>query len=466
MVDILELLKSDATISDKINKLKEKPVDVPKWDELVKMYEPSRHFVMTDQVDRKDKTTKSGTIEKAARIPIGLEKLLVKRMSEFAFALPVKRTYSNIEGSDVRGEIAKAMEAIYKHARIDTENRNRGLAYYASCEVCTIWYLQESSNNLYGFDCKYKLKAKSISPLKGYELYPCFDNNGDMVAMAFQFDVTVGTETETYFECYTSDHHYRWRSQSNGWEVVLDDKITLLKIPCIYAYSNEAMYKDLVPIRNEIEYTLSRNSDVIAYNSAPVLKIVGQTVGQEDKGETQRVFRLMSGGDVQYVSWSQAIEALKYHVETLLNMYWSQAQMPDISFEKMKSLGNIGYDARRTLLTDAHLKVGDESGMWIEYFEREANIIKAYLKIIRPEWASELDSIDVGHVISPFIQNDETEEINKVVRATGGKAVMSQLEGIQKLGISNDAKATLEQIQQEEAAASQASIAGLFESAQ
>ena len=41
-----------------------------------------------------------------------------------------------------------------------------------------------------------------------------------------------------------------------------------------------------------------------------------------------------------------------------------QAQMPDISFENMKSLGNIGYDSRRTLLTDAHLKIGEESGPW------------------------------------------------------------------------------------------------------
>ena len=75
------------------------------------------------------------------------------------------------------------------------------------------------------------------------------------------------------------------------------------------------------------------------------------------------------GGDVSYVSWSQAIEAVKYHVETLLRLFWMQSQIPDISFDNLTKLGNIGYDARKTLLTDAHLKVGDESGSWIELLD-------------------------------------------------------------------------------------------------
>lgn len=110
------------------------------------------------------------------------------------------------------------------------------------------------------------------------------------------------------------------------------------------------------------------------------MKVTGKLVGDEDKGETRRLFRLENGGDVAYVSWTQAIEALKYHVETLLKLFFMQAQMPDLSFDNMKSLGNIGFDARQMLLSDAHLKIGDESGAWIEFFERECNVIKAFLK--------------------------------------------------------------------------------------
>ena len=180
----------------------------------------------------------------------------------------------------------------------------------------------------------------------------------------------------------------------------------------------------------------------------------GEIKGEEEKGESRRIIRVENGGDVAYVSWQQAIEALKYHVDTMLKLYWMQAQIPDISFENMKGLGNIGFDARQTLLTDAHLKIGDEAGVWLEFLERENNVIKAFLKLMNKNFGDEVDNVSVEHVITPFIQNDELAEINKRMKANGGKAIESQLESIQKYGQSDDAQATLEQIQAEEKVAS------------
>ena len=154
---------------------------------------------------------------------------------------------------------------------------------------------------------------------------------------------------------------------------------------------------------------------------------------------------------------------IKYHVDTLVELFWSQSQMPDISFENMKSLGNIGFDARQTLLTDAHLKVGDESGAWIEAFERECSVIKAFLKMMNVSWKNEVDNVEVEHIITPFIQNDEKSEIEKWVTASGGKAVVSQLEAIKNLGISTDPQETLAQIQKEDADASRSRISNIFE---
>ncbi len=370
-------------------------------------------------------------------------------MTEFMFSIPVKRVYHNIEDNNTRTQIAKAIELIYKYARIDTENIGRGKSYFASCEICTVWYIAKQPNTLYGFKSNYKLKCKTYSPMGGVFLYPRFDELGDMVAMSFEYK--INDEEVTFFETYTYDMHYKWKQNGTGWEEVLAEHIELMKIPCIYAYRPVPIYHGLSYLRNEIEYTLSRNSDVIAYNSAPVIKLAGEVQGAENKGESRRVYRVKEGGDVSYVSWSQSIEALKFHVDTLINMFWSQSQMPDISFEKMKSLGNIGFDARQTLLTDAHLKVGEESGAWIEFFERECSVIKAFLKKINITWESEIDNVEVEHIITPFIQQDEKSEIEKWVNASGGKAVVSQLEAIKNLGISADPQKTLDQIREDEA---------------
>lgn len=235
-----------------------------------------------------------------------------------------------------------------------------------------------------------------------------------------------------------------------------------MKIPGVYAFRQVPIYHGLTRLRKELEYTLSRNSDVIAYNASPVLKVSGKMLGEEDKGESRRLFRVEQGGDVSYVSWSQAIEAVKYHIDTLLKLYWMQSQMPDISFDNMTKLGNIGFDARQTLLTDAHLKVGDESGVWIETFDREASVVKEFLKMMNTSWAKEIDEVEVENIITPFIQLDEDSAINRAIKSNGGKPVASHLESIQMAGISNDPMATLEQIRKEEAEAAKAGMESVF----
>ncbi|WP_298546662.1 phage portal protein [uncultured Parabacteroides sp.] len=468
MDEITAILDSSRPVTDVISDLKNKSVDVPEWSKLLKDYEPTKHKIVDDKETRKDKVRSDGTIERASRIYIGLEKLLTKRTTEFAFAIPVRRVYHNTDDNEKRQQIAKAIEAIYKYARIDSENIKRGNAYFASCEIFTIWYAVEKPNSLYGFKSKYKLKCKTYSPMDGVKLYPLFDEMDDMLAMSFEYKKKIKDKEVTFFETYTSDKHFKWKQQDGDWESIIEpEKITLFlgKIPGAYAYRHEPIYHGLSHIREEVEYTLSRNSDVIAYNSAPVLKVTGELVGDEDKGESRRLFRLKNGGDVSYVSWSQAIEALKYHVETLLKLFFMQGQMPDLSFENMKALGNIGFDARQMMLSDAHLKIGDESGAWIEFFERECSVIKEFLKFMNTDWKDEIDNVEVEHVITPFIQNDETAMTDRLIKQNGGKAIKSQLETIKEAG-AKDAEATLKQIQKEEQASRQARMNSLFEGAE
>lgn len=459
---------STRSIDDIINDLRDKTVCVPCWAKLLKDYEPTMHKICTEKTVLKDKMRSDGTVEASSRIYIGLEKLLSKRITEFTFSIPVKRVYGGTD-NETRMQISKAIENVYKNARINSINLKRGLAYYAACEIFTIWYAVKKKNTLYGFPCDYKLKCKTYSPMDGVRLYPLFDEYDDMLAMSLEYTKKVEDEVITFFETYTKERHYIFKQGSVGgsWEVVNSvitedgeiengEEILIMKIPGVYAYRPVPVYHGLSNLREEIEYTLSRNSNVIAYNSAPILKVAGGIKGEEKKGDAKRVWRTENGGDVAYVSWSQAIEALKYHVDTMLKLYFMQAQIPDISFENMKSLGNIGYDARQTMLTDAHLRIGDEEGTWLEFFDREANVIKAFLKQMNKKWENEIDNVTVEHVITPFIQNDELSDINKRLKANGGKAIESQLESIQRFGKSEDASQTLAQIQKEEATVVQA----------
>ena len=83
-----------------VEALKRKSVKVADWDESIKNYEPTLHKIVKDTEVLKDKIRSDGTVEKSARIYVGLEKLLCKRVSEFTFAIPVKRIYSNTNNED------------------------------------------------------------------------------------------------------------------------------------------------------------------------------------------------------------------------------------------------------------------------------------------------------------------------------------------------------------------------------
>lgn len=460
-MDIKEILGSANTIDQKINELKKRTVCVPLWSTLLETYETSNHKVLTDTLSLKDK--ENG--EKSSRIAIGLEKLLANRVNQFTFAIPVKREY-NTPSNDVQSDIISAIEKIYENAHIDSMNYKRGIAYYAACEMFTIWYTVKRENTIYGFPCKYKLKCKTYSPMDGVRLYPIIDELDDMIAMSFEYEKKISdTITITIFETFTADRHFVWKKDNKGntWEEttaqVNDDgtiesgeNIIINKIPGVYLWRPTPVYDGLERIRHELEYNLSRNGNVIAYNAAPIVKVKGGLVGNEKKGESNRIWRVESDGDISYVSWNQSQEAVNNQTNTLLKLYWMLSQMPDISFDNMKGLGNIGYDARQTLLTDARMKINEESGPWKECFEREFNVIKAFLKQMNNSWINEIDNITCKHIITPYVPQDENNDINIRMKANGGMPVESQLESIVKLGQSKDPKDTLKKIREQQEA--------------
>lgn len=445
----IEEILSLPNASDIVQALTKHPRGVPVWSELNKVYDHKQHSVITDKSALKDKVRKDGSVEKSARIAIPIERLAASRMSAFCCAIPVKRRYKGVE-TDTHREIASAIELIYQSVHIDSVNLQRTEDYFASCQSATLWYVVERATRQYGFESKYKLKCRTYSPKEGHTIYPLFDETDDLIALSFGYKIDVDGKERNAIETYTADRRLRWVAGDSGWTLEIDEAIKLGKIPAVYIQRKSAIYSEIETMRHELEYTLSRNSNVIAYNSAPLLKVKGALTGEEAKGDGRRVFRVNENGDVGYVSWDQSVESINFHTQQMRQIIFMTLQLPDLSFENMKSLGAIGYDARQMLLSDAHLKVNRESGSIIEMLEREASVIKAFLALMNTSWATSLEDITIEHIITPYIQNDEKAEIDKRLRANGGKPIESQLESIARYGESENPEETLAQIQREE----------------
>ncbi|MDR0711131.1 MAG: phage portal protein, partial [Prevotellaceae bacterium] len=151
---------------------------------------------------------------------------------------------------------------------------------------------------------------------------------------------------------------------------------------------------------------------------------------------------------LRYITWEQAVENLKYYVAELRQAFFTQLQLPDWSYESMKSTPMSG-EARKQMFIDAQLKVKDESGRLLEMLDREVNVIKAFLKMMMKGREKDIETLQVETVITPFTINDDKETITNIMTATGSKPVMSQREGVALLGWSNNVDETIKQIREE-----------------
>lgn len=452
---INDILNGNLSEEAKIAALKEKTTIVPPWGGrkgLQREYDPKLHPVM-DKALYPDIANPDGSYEAQTRITYDLQRLATKRMTELTVGTPVKRIY-NAE-NDRQQEIAGYIESILERNRIDSVNNERCNMLFAGCEVITLWYAVDAPNNLYGFNSPLKLRCRNFSPMLGDELYPLFDEYGDMIALSVGYRRKVGGRTVQYFDAFTADRHIKWSNAEGSTMTIVEDETTTLgKIPGVYWWRPTPIWEDTSKIVYEMEWAMSRNGNYLRKNSKPIFAVFADDIidyGKEgDDAEGRSILQFPKGTTAQYLTWAQAVENLKYYMAELRQTFFTQLQLPDWSYESMKSAPMSG-ESRKQLFIDAHLKVKDESGRLVEGFDREVNVIKAFLKTMLPTaYHADIDALSVEQEVSPFVITEEKDTITNLMTANGGKPVLSQRESIEMLGWSKDVDKTLEEIAAQE----------------
>lgn len=114
----------------------------------------------------------------------------------------------------------------------------------------------------------------------------------------------------------------------------------------------------------------------------------------------------------------------------------------------MKSTPMSG-ESRKQLFIDAQLKVTEESGRLLEFYDREVSVVKAFLATLRPDLEDAIEALPVEVVITPYQITERRDTITELLAANGNKPLISHRESIEQLGWSTNASHTLSEIQQE-----------------
>lgn len=444
IAEILQLAPAEA-----VKRLKRKAFTPPAWSDLVKEYDPAQHPV-TNKGKYPDHATPDGHLEEVTRITLNYQQLATKRMSELVCGIPVKRIYSPAD--DRQREASECLEAIFTRNRIDSVNIERCNALFSGCEILTLWYATEEPNNLYGFDSDYKIRCQTYSPREGAQLYPLF-SEGDLIALSIETTRTEDGQDIRYLDTYTRDQHITYRAGKGGWQVAKEEEIKLGKIPAIYCMRPTPIWEDTSRLVYEMEWALSRNGNYLRKNSKPIFAVFADEEvyfgGEESENKEYRaVVQFPKGGNAGYLTWSQAIDSLKFYIAELRQSFFTQLQLPDWSYESMKSTPMSG-ESRKQLFIDAQLKVTEESGRLLEFYDREVSVVKAFLATLRPDLADAIEALPVEVVITPYQITEQRDTITELLAANGNKPLISHRESIEQLGWSTNASDTLEEIKQE-----------------
>lgn len=455
---IEEIISASRTPEAIITDLKRKTINVPGWGILEKEYDPNKHPVMNDPyyVDK----FKNGKQEKLTRITLAWQKLAVKRITELMFGIDVQRIYNDHDNEDEK-KAAKILEAIYTKNRIDAVNVERGRWLFASCEAMTLWYAQEQPTTYAGEQSKLKIRCRNYSPFgdkskRSEGIYPLFDEYDDLIALSIEYTRTENGVSISYFETYTDTTHIRWRNTSGQSEEVLREYYEIEKIPGLYIHRPEPIWEDQSRNVAEVEWSLSRNGNYIRKNSRPTWVVASDEdveIGKEANNDNdgRNVLHYPADAKYGYATWPQAIDSLKFQIEEIKREFFMQLQLPDMSMDSMKATPMSG-EARKMLFIDAQMKVKDESGAWLEFFDRETNVIKAFAKRAYPNLAAAFDALGVEHRITPYQIRDDNEKFGNLSIATNGKPFMSQRTAIKEAGCVDDVDAELDQLAAESAA--------------
>ncbi|MDR0619165.1 MAG: phage portal protein [Bacteroidales bacterium] len=444
-----EILKMNGNDAVKILSVKN-PL-IPDWATVLrKEYDTLEHPVF-NRAEYIDKTKKDGSVEKVTRIGLGLQKLAAKRVAQMCFGVPVKRIYQTYNEQDT--QVANIIERILTANRINSVNMKRGRILFAGCEFATVWLAEVQDNTLYGVDSPIKIRCRTYGQMNGDNVYPLWDEVGDLIAISFGYKKKQGDKDVDILETYTDHYFIIYQKNGNNWEEIYRKEHAVGKIPAVYCHRTSPAWEDCSNIVYETEWTLSLNGNYLKKNMKPLFAVFADKLikfggEKNEKEESRTVVQFPAAAKADYISWKQAVENLKFHILELRQQFFGQLQLPDWSFDNMKTTPMSG-ESRKLMFIDSILKVIEEAGDLCEAMEREVNVIKQYVKIILPGMVDVIDRLGFECVITPYTITEEKDIINNLVTATGGKPIISQRRGIQEFGWAKDPDAELQQIQAE-----------------
>lgn len=390
----------------------------------LEQYEPSTHAIH-DATRRKPKliTTDRGTeLKDVARLSLPFQKIIVDRAAAFLIG----------EGLDLQaqpdGDTQELMMDMlwrtWHDNKLDYKTRQMARIWMSETEVAELWYFDEKPEAWDGINIpvggKQRMRMQVLAHSLGDNIYPYFDEYGDMKAFGRGYKVNK----REYFEVYTAEEIIKYEYK-DGWKEYERQQNLLGKIPVVYYAKDQPEWADVQPLIERYEEMLSNFADANDYFASPIVKVRGQVKGFAEKGEQGKIITMDENADASYLTWDQSPTAIQLEKETLQELIYSMTQTPDISFKQMQGIGNLAGIALKMMFLDAKLKTFKHQEEFGEGIQRRINLLKAGMALVSTS-VEAATAMHVEPVFKFYLPDNLSETINTLMAATGNRAVLSR----------------------------------------
>lgn len=385
-----------------------------------------------------------------ARIPVPMQKLIVRRAASFLCGNPIKLDATTLD--EAQEQFVELMQRTWDDNKLDYRTMALAKMMMGETQCAELWYVVPADEGFWGEGpnkaTKFKYKVKLLAPSLGDGLYPVFDDTGDMIAFGREYKVKSGDDEIEHFDLYTAEQTVLGVKEGQDWTTKPEPN-QVKKIPVIYYSQLYPEWYDVQASIDRLEKVCSNSADTNDYFASPMVAASGEVTGFADKDDQGKVLKLENGAKVEYLTWDQAPEATKMEIERLERHIYDMTDTPNISFTEMKNIGAFSGIALKMLFLGAHLKAAEHEANFGEGVQRRINFMKAALATINTS-LSAVSTINISPKFTYYLPKNDQETISLLTEAVGpGKSIMSQENAVRKNPLVGDADTEIERMTEE-----------------
>lgn len=452
MDEILKLLASEPQKAIDQLKLQQKSSDkITSYKKEYKEFDRSQREGQIEKIQI-SKTLEGGKIAQMVKIYTNYAQKIVTTVSAFVVGKPV--TLIPSEESD----LSKLLKQVWRVNRIDSKLLEATILKLSETQCAIQFYINKTTEAsllnkvLLALGLKnqvMEIKAKVLDNTKG-TMSPYFDGAGNMIFFMWEYETIINGKTIANAQIWDDKNVYQL-SNANGKMEATKLPHGFDRIPIAYDEQSEPEWYTVKTVIDRYELAMSKLGDANDYSGHPILVTEGVVKNLPTKEESGKHFNIPiefdeNGkeikGSVSFLESTTAPDANKLELDKLEEIISYGSSVPNLSLEKLKSIGNVAEKTVKLMFLDIEIKAELKRSETRTFIERCINILQSGITQTTNTALAPLGKkLYYDIQFNSILPSDLKEMVDTLYVATGNSKIMSTATAIKMLDVVDDVEA-------------------------